>query len=135
MATKVILICGPSASGKDTLVSKLVQANPKLYHKCVLATSRPRRDYEQEGIDYYFKDYSDLMFSPSFLFPIVYNGWAYAIPQDEIIEGRNNLIVSNSYWASKINKHKLEGWDIETIYLDISDKERLMRSLAREKNL
>lgn len=134
MATKVILICGPSASGKDTLVSKLVRANPELYHRCVLATSRPRRDYEQEEIDYYFKDYSDLMFSPSFLFPIVYNGWAYAIPQDEIIEGRNNLIVSNSYWASKINKHKPKGWNIETIYLDISDKERLMRSLAREKN-
>lgn len=131
---KVILVCGPSASGKDTLVSKLVQANPDLYHRCVLATSRPRRDYEQEGVDYYFKDYYDLMFSPFFLFPIAYNGWAYAIPQDEIIEGKNNLIVSNSYWALKINKYQPEGWDIKTLYLDISDKERLLRSLTREKN-
>lgn len=132
---KVILICGPSASGKDTLVSKLVQTSPNLYHKCVLATSRPRRDYEEEGVDYYFKDYWDLMLSPSsFLFPIAYNGWAYAIPQNEIIEGKNNLIVSNSYWALKINKHLPENWDVKTFYLDTSDKERLLRSLAREEN-
>ena len=136
MATKVILMCGPSASGKDTLASKLVETNPDRYHKCVLATSRPPRAQERHGVDYYyFKDSSVLRVSSIFLFPIDYNGWIYAIPKDEIIEGKTNLIVSNSYGAVKfLEGNPLEDWGIKAVYLDISSKERLIRSLMREEN-
>lgn len=136
MATKIILMCGPSASGKDTLASKLVETNPDRYHKCVLATSRPPRAQERHGIDYYyFKDSFIVKVSSAFLFPIDYNGWIYAIPKDEIIEGKTNLIVSNSYWAEKfLDGNPLEDWDIKAIYLDIPSKERLIRSLMREEN-
>ena len=50
---KLILFCGPSGSGKTTIVHHLLKHNPKLSFS-VSATTRPKRNTEKDGIDYYF---------------------------------------------------------------------------------
>lgn len=52
----VLLLSGPAASGKDAIRKKIDELMPGLTRKLVTATSRPRRENESEGKDYYFFD-------------------------------------------------------------------------------
>jgi guanylate kinase len=49
----LLVISGPGAVGKDTVISKLCELDPNI--KCSVSfTTRPRRDYEKEGVHYSF---------------------------------------------------------------------------------
>lgn len=50
---KLILFCGPSGSGKTSLVHHLLKTFPQLSFS-VSATTRPKRNGEVHGKDYYF---------------------------------------------------------------------------------
>ena len=50
---KAIIVSAPSGAGKTTLVKNLVAAIPELEFS-VSAASRPKRDNETDGKDYYF---------------------------------------------------------------------------------
>jgi guanylate kinase len=49
----VMVISGPSGAGKSTFVARLLERHPDLRFS-VSATTRPRREGEQEGRDYHF---------------------------------------------------------------------------------
>ena len=50
---KIIALFGKSAAGKDTLQKMMLDQNTN-FHKVVSCTTRPKRDYEEEGVDYFF---------------------------------------------------------------------------------
>jgi guanylate kinase len=50
---RLVLFCGPSGSGKTTIVHHLMQQFPGMRFS-ISATTRPRRDTEEHGKDYYF---------------------------------------------------------------------------------
>lgn len=50
---KLILFSAPSGSGKTTIVHRMLPLFPQLQFS-VSATSRPRREGETDGVDYYF---------------------------------------------------------------------------------
>jgi len=50
---KLIVLSAPSGSGKTTIAREIILRNPLLRFS-VSATTRPRRDGEQEGEDYFF---------------------------------------------------------------------------------
>jgi guanylate kinase len=54
----VVVISGPSGAGKSTFVHELLRLHPDLVYS-VSATSRPRREHEVEGKDYFFLDRDD----------------------------------------------------------------------------
>lgn len=49
----LIVISGPSGVGKDSVVKELLRKNPGLDF-VVTTTTRPRRENEKEGVDYFF---------------------------------------------------------------------------------
>jgi guanylate kinase len=49
---KLVLFCGPSGSGKTTIVHSLLKAFPRMRFS-ISATTRPKRDNEVDGVDYY----------------------------------------------------------------------------------
>jgi guanylate kinase len=51
----VVVISGPGGVGKDTLIEKLLERDPRLRYS-VSYTTRPRRDYEVDGEHYSFVD-------------------------------------------------------------------------------
>lgn len=50
---QVVVIAGPSGSGKNTIIGKIMQAHPNCV-RLVTATTRAMRPGEEEGVDYYF---------------------------------------------------------------------------------
>lgn len=53
MQGKVIVVSAPSGAGKTSIVRYLLQEVPELRFS-ISATTRKKRDYEQDGKDYYF---------------------------------------------------------------------------------
>ncbi|MFM9007493.1 MAG: guanylate kinase [Bacteroidota bacterium] len=55
---RLVLFCGPSGSGKTTIVHHLMKVFPAMRFS-ISATTRPRRDNEVDGRDYFFLSESD----------------------------------------------------------------------------
>ena len=53
----VIALFGKSGAGKDYLIKTLP---PNEYHKIIPTTTRPKRDYEVNGVDYNFITVEDM---------------------------------------------------------------------------
>jgi guanylate kinase len=51
---RVVILSGPSGSGKTTIVDRLVDEAPVTLIKAISATTRPPRNREVDGRDYYF---------------------------------------------------------------------------------
>ena len=49
----LVVVSGPSGSGKDTVVSRLMAQHPEI-EISVSATTRDKRPGEQEGVNYYY---------------------------------------------------------------------------------
>ena len=86
-----IIIVGPGGSGKDFLRKKMVD---KGFEYGVSFTSRPPREGEEEGIDYYYRD-EDFFESNSDIFLELqeFNGWRYGISKGEF-SVKNLFILS-----------------------------------------
>ncbi len=50
----LIIVSGPSGSGKSTVISRLLAKDDLPLRLSVSATTRKRRDSEQDGVDYHF---------------------------------------------------------------------------------
>lgn len=129
---KILAIYGMSAAGKDTFLNHL--SNNFDLNKILLTTSRPPREKEIDGVDYLFKKKKDILRDDNFLWPIDYNNWIYAIAKESIKNDKINVGIFNTYWMKKLFEDNDEHFDLMAIEVSASDKDRLMRSLRREKN-
>ena len=129
---KILAIYGMSATGKDTFLNHL--SNNFDVNKILLTTSRPPREKEIDGVNYLFKKKKDILKSDDFLWPIDYNNWIYAISKESIKDDKINVGIFNLYWMKKLFEDNDEHFDLMAIEISASDKDRLMRSLRREKN-
>lgn len=50
---KIIVLCAPSGTGKTTIKNELLKRDPTIVFS-ISATTRPKRENEREGKDYYF---------------------------------------------------------------------------------
>src|SRR5678815_5990428 len=51
----LIIVSAPSGGGKTTLCGQILAANPNTV-RAITCTTRPPREGEQDGVDYYFLD-------------------------------------------------------------------------------
>jgi guanylate kinase len=95
---KLLIITAPSGAGKTTIVRHLLQQCPQLEFS-VSATTRPRRDNEVDGKDYYFlseSSFREKIESGAFAeWEEVYAGRMYGTLRSELerIWGKGNYIV------------------------------------------
>lgn len=84
---KIILITAPSGSGKTSIVKHLMKEFPSLAFS-VSATTRPPRNNEKDGRDYYFiteKDFKEKIHNKEFLeWEMVYEGKYYGTLKSDI---------------------------------------------------
>ncbi len=136
---KIYFVMGKSASGKDTIYSRLYDECAKL-KKIVLYTTRPKRDGEEDGVTYHFiKKEQILEFEKSGkliekrIYDTMYGEWIYATVDDGNIklDSRNYLIIGTLESYLKVRDYY--GFDnVCPIYIDLNDGIRLQRALNRE---
>lgn len=132
---KVIAICGKSASGKDTLLRLLLQLFPWL-HKIVNSTTRPQRDYEINGKDYYFLSLEEFVeqdyIQNKMIETAQFREWYYGTSIEALKLNKINVGVFNPIGLYNLTKR--DDIDLYVVYVNATDKERLLRSLIREEN-
>ena len=98
---KPLVISGPSAVGKDTMINRLIIKYPDVINKLPSYTTRPKREGEIEGKDYYFvsKEKFLKMKDEGMLFGFQeYNNNFYASNKKELkeaLEENKKIIVLN----------------------------------------
>lgn len=105
---KLIVVSGPSGVGKDTVVSEYLKIHPEDVLS-VSMTSRPKRDYEVDGVHYYFRTkegFEEEVEKGNLLEYATYNGNYYGTPKSEVIkrleDGINVILVIEIQGARNI---------------------------------
>ena len=94
----LVVVSGPSGSGKDTVVEQLIKSNPYI-SLAVSCTSREKRDYEVDGEHYYFitrDEFKRYIEEGLMLEWVEYSGNYYGTPISEItkrLEAKKTVIL------------------------------------------
>lgn len=129
----VIAICGEAGSGKDTLVRELIEATG--WNGIVSCTTRPPRQGEQNGINYYFlsnEEFAEKVLNREMLEATIFNDWCYGTMISSLQENTINVGVFNPAGIEALSEDSRIKLFI--YYLEVSPKERLIRQLNREEN-
>ena len=111
----LLIISGPSGTGKGTLVKKLMDSDPSFGFSCSV-TTRARRPGEIEGVHYHFIDdteYDRMLLHDEFLEHATVHGHRYGTPLKQVeallAAGKNVLLDIDPQGAlcvmSKVKDH------------------------------
>jgi len=107
---QLIVISGPSGAGKDSIVQELLKLNNNLWLS-ISATSREKRSYEKDKVDYYFlseKEFKEKIKEDYFLEYAKYSDNYYGTPKEYIKEKLNNgidvILVIEIQGAKKVKE-------------------------------
>jgi guanylate kinase len=85
---KIIIITAPSGAGKTSITKHLLKTFPDKLAFSISATTRQKRDYEKDGVDYYFisvDEFKDRIQYNDFIeWEMVYEGKYYGTLKSEI---------------------------------------------------
>ena len=137
---KIYYMMGKSSSGKDTLFKEVKKALPWL-QTITLYTTRPIREGERDGIEYFFVSEDTLnayekqgKVIEQRAYDTVHGIWKYATVDDgQINLGTSDYLVIGTLQSYE-QMQKFYGPDkLVPIYIEVEDGERLARALARER--
>lgn len=136
---KIIAIIGEAGSGKDTLMNKVIYeagaAPVSIFHTLISCTTRPPRNYEKDGVNYYFltnEEFAARVLKNDFLEVSEFNNWFYGTAKSELDLNKINIAVLNPEGIENILLH--DDIQLKVFYLDVKGKTRLIRQLQREEN-
>lgn len=130
---KIIALFGKSGAGKDTIQKWLI--NNIDMNSIISCTTRPPRDYEQNGIDYHFisiDEFTKKILDYSMLEATSFNDWFYGTPIESLSFDKINIGVFNIEGINSLMQNPQ--LHILPIHIVANDKVRLLRILQREKN-
>lgn len=131
---KVIAISGKSAVGKDTWLQLMLQHLKEQVHESISHTTRPPREGEVNGKNYYFittEDFLTKLNNNQMLEWATYRDWYYGTAIDALDKNKINVGVFNRKGVESLSKR--EDIDLFVVYVFADDKTRLLRSLNREE--
>lgn len=126
---KIIILVGPSGSGKTSIGQMLEK---KSIPRLVTTTTRSARDGEFEGVDYYFRDYSEMKMD-DFVEQTVYNENRYGLTKAEIqsmLEKYNIVHVSLDKQGAEALK-KAYPDESFIVFVEITENEMIERMRNR----
>lgn len=136
----MIILIGASSSGKSTIEQEVDKRG--IFNKLTSHTTRPMRDGEIEGVDYYFANkerFSEMEYNNEFIEERVYltkyGYWEYGLSKKEVEDNLNGIAVLDLDGARELEKYiKIYHPDrnVMKIFIDCSSKIRLLRSLNRD---
>ena len=138
---KIFYIMGKSSSGKDTIYQKLLAQKQNTLHMIVMYTTRPIRDGEKNGVEYFFVNeaQAEQMEKEGKIIELrsyrtVLGIWKYFTARDEQIdlEHQDYLMIGTLQSYRKMVQCFGEE-QIVPILIELDDGIRLQRALDREK--
>lgn len=145
---KIITLTGASASGKDLLLKEVVKDNGNI-KPIVSVTTRPKREGEEDGVDYKFisfEEFKELFENDELIERREYHTidgiWHYGIAKDSIdLESTDAyIVILDVYGVIQLTKYLSEletdtPIEVYPIFINCNGQQRLLRSLHRESNL
>lgn len=137
---KIFLLMGKSTSGKDTIYKELIKNDKLGLDKVVPYTTRPMRDGEQDGVQYFFKkenEYLELKSQGKIIeertYYTNYGEWRYFTVDDGQIDLKNgNYLVIGTLESYCYIRDYFGKDNVEPLLIDVEAKIRLTRAMARE---
>lgn len=138
---KIYCVMGKSASGKDSIYQELLDCKSLSLKKIVPYTTRPIREGEVDGENYFFcseDKVKELEKAGKIIelraYDTIYGVWKYFTVDDGQIdlEDNNYLLIGTLETYTKIRDF-FGNTKVEPIYIEVEDGERLMRALSRER--
>lgn len=141
--SRIFCIMGKSASGKDSIFSKIIEDKnmSQMLKRIIPYTTRPIRDGERDGIDYRFcteEDVQEYEAASKIIelreYDTVHGIWKYFTVEDEHLnlEKYDYITVGTLESYTKLSEY-FGKEKVCPIYIEVDDGERLTRALNREK--
>ena len=139
---KIFYIMGKSASGKDTIYKELMEKMPK-FHSIVPYTTRPMREGEKDGVEYFFTDREELerqlasgKVIESRTYQTIAGPWTYYTVDDgqfDVADDESCLMIGTLESYEKMCAY-FEAGKMVPVYIEVPDGIRLLRAVKREEN-
>lgn len=138
---KYICLLGKSSTGKDTIYRELLSEKGGLFSYIVPYTTRPKREGEVSGREYYFVTEEELSHLRSEgrvieerVYHTVYGDWYYATVKDQRMEDAEKpiLLIGTVESLQSLRKH-FGPEEVLGILIEVPPHERLRRALLREE--
>ncbi len=138
---KIFHIMGKSSTGKDTVYKKLLEREAGRFRTIVMYTTRPRRDGERNGVEYFFVDENRLREFEAEKrlielrsYHTVQGVWHYFTVRDEQIDPqRYDYLVIGTLESYNGMRRYFGKESLVPILIELDDGVRLQRALDREK--
>lgn len=138
---KIFCVMGKSASGKDTIYHELLAHKDLSLRRVIPYTTRPIRDGEVDGDNYFFcseAQVQKLQDAGKIIelrtYHTVYGPWKYFTVDDGQfdLQTGNYLMIGTLETYARIRTYFGEE-SVVPIYIEVEDGERLIRAISREK--
>lgn len=133
---------GKSSTGKDTIYQKLLNETKLCLNRIIPYTTRPIREGEEEGREYFFCSENDVQklekegrIVELRTYQTVYGPWKYFTVDDGNIalDQKNFLLIGTLETYIKIRDY-FGADQVCPIYIEVEDGKRLLRAIAREQS-
>ncbi len=137
---RIFYIMGKSATGKDTVYKEVLKCRPDL-KTIVMYTTRPIREGETDGVEYYFRTIPQLEEIQKSgkvielrMYQTVVGPWYYFTMDDGQFDlaGETNYLMIGTLESYEKMLNYFGSEAIVPVYIEIPDGVRLHRAVARE---
>lgn len=137
---KIVTLSGKAGAGKDRLMQEVLQVlrneSPDFtINEIVSCTTRPMREGEVEGKNYYFlthEEFAERLADGTMVEATIFNDWCYGSCLEHMNEDGINIGVYNPEGVAILQS--IPDIMVYSIFVDAPDKVRLLRQLNREEN-
>ena len=139
---RIYYLLGKSATGKDTLYKEILKWRPKL-RTVTMYTTRPIREGETDGVEYFFTDREELerqlasgKVIESRTYQTIAGPWTYYTVDDgqfDVADDESCLMIGTLESYEKMCTY-FESGKMVPVYIEVPDGIRLLRAVKREEN-
>ncbi|MBO4776471.1 MAG: guanylate kinase [Lachnospiraceae bacterium] len=136
----IYCICGKSSSGKDTVYKRLLADKELGLNQLVTYTTRPIREGEVNGREYFFIDEAEALrlheegkIVESRAYNTVHGIWKYMTVDDGLdLNGKSYVVIGTLESYVQIRNY-FGKENVVPVMIEVDDGERLERALKRER--
>ena len=140
--SRIVYLCGKSSSGKDTIFQELLKKDTLQLRTIVPYTTRPMRDGEKNGVEYFFTNeegFCQLLEQGRIIehreYHTVHGLWRYFTVDDGQIDldaSEDYIVIGTLEGYRKMKAYFGEGV-LLPVLIELDDGVRLQRALYRER--